>query len=294
MPAARDTKPAPAHAEANLIEALSKLAAKGSYAKPMNAGHGCNAAFGVFSMRNDYAEAVVTLDGSVIALACRRGWLARQADGERICIAPEGIAALRRARSAGSATVAATRAIPKSKSKAAMAALASCRLLQTSPLAWLRGRKDKDGQPLITEAQFAAGERLASDFWHAQLRPRMTVNWSGTALGRHTRRAAPGTGVEISDHVIAARTRVHRALSAVGPELGAILVDVCCHDVGLEAAERAQRLPHRSGKVVLQMALTSLARHYGLLPPQPPPDPFGRLRHWGSDDYRPTLDAWRS
>jgi len=107
------------------------------------------------------------------------------------------------------------------------------------------------------------------------------------------RRAAPGAGVEVSDNAVAARTRVHRALAAVGPELAGILLDVCCLDVGLEAAERAQRWPQRAGKVVLQLALTGLARHYGLLPPEPPPG-VHRLRHWGSDDYRPTLDVWRS
>ena len=110
-----------------------------------------------------------------------------------------------------------------------------------------------------------AGERLAADFWHAQLSPRVTANWSASATSRRERRAAPGFGVELGDNVVAARQRVNRALAAVGPELGGILLDVCCHDVGLEAAERAHGWPQRAGKVILQMALTCLARHYGLL-----------------------------
>ena len=169
---------------------------------------------------------------------------------------------------------------------------ASAGAAQEGPLAWLRRRKDKDGQRLITEPQFAAGERLAADFQRAQLTPRVTADWSAVA-GRRMRRATPGTGVELSDNAVAARTRVHRALAAVGPELAGILLDVCCLDVGLEAAERAQRWPQRAGKVVLQLALTGLARHYGLIPPEPPPG-AQRLRHWGSDDYRPNLDVWRS
>ena len=107
------------------------------------------------------------------------------------------------------------------------------------------------------------------------------------------RRAAPGAGVELSDNVVAARARVRRALAAVGPELAGILVDVCCYDIGLEPAGRTQGWPQRAAKVVLQLALTSLARHYGLLPPRPPPSAY-RLRHWGSDDYRPNLDGWRA
>ena len=96
----------------------------------------------------------------------------------------------------------------------------------------------------------------------------------------------------MGDHVVAARQRIRRALEAVGPELAGILLDVCCHDIGLETAGRAQGWPQRSAKVVLQLALTSLARHYGLLAPEPRPGTH-RLRHWGSEDYRPDLDAWR-
>jgi len=120
----------------------------------------------------------------------------------------------------------------------------------------------------------------------------VTADWSGIAASRRTRRAAPGVGVEMGDHVVAARQRIHRALDAVGPELAGILVDVCCHDVGLEAAGLAQGWPQRAAKVVLQLALTSLARHYGLLAPEPRQG-SSRPRHWGSDDYRPDLEAWR-
>ena len=160
-----------------------------------------------------------------------------------------------------------------------------------TPLQWLRRRKDKSGRPLLTEAQFQAGERLAEDYWHAQLMPRVTANWSALAPGERTRRSAPGAGVEMRDAVAAARQRVGRALAAVGPEMAGLVVDVCCHETGLEAAERSAGWPCRSGKVVLDIALTTLARHYGLIPPERPLST--RLRHWGDADYRPTLDAWR-
>ena len=60
---------------------------------------------------------------------------------------------------------------------------------------------------------------------------------------------------------------------------------------GLEAVETSAGWPCRSGKVVLDIALTTLARHYGLIPPERPL--ATHLRHWGDADYRPTLDAWR-
>ena len=158
-----------------------------------------------------------------------------------------------------------------------------------NPLAWLRSRRDRGGRPLITEVQFNAGQQLAADFWHGQLSPRVTANWSAAAPGRRMRRAAPGVGVEVRDAVISARRRFHRALEAVGPELAGILVNVCCHDMGLEAAGRASGWPQRAAKVVLDLALTRLARHYGMIAPERPI--ASDLRHWGDADYRPSLDT---
>lgn len=295
MPAPDGAALSRAAAERDGLEALRRLSAKGAYAIAAEAAPGADGDFAVFSPRNDFAQAFVTIPAAAFAWAHRRGWLKPEQATGRYRIAAAGIKALRRAKSgASSAPPAATPAArPKSASaKKRNASAASVGGAKEGSLAWLRRRRDKDGQPLVTEPQFAAGERLGADFWHAQLSPRVTADWSGTASNRRTPRAAPGAGIDISDRVVAARQRVHRALDAVGPELAGILVEVCCHDVGLEAAGRAQGWPQRSAKVVLQLALTGLARHYGLLAPAPRPG-SARLRHWGSDDYRPDLDAWR-
>jgi hypothetical protein len=92
--------------------------------------------------------------------------------------------------------------------------------------------------------------------------------------------------------VLAASERVNRALKAVGPEFWGILVDVCCHLKGLEELERSAGWPQRSAKVVLQLALNSLARHYGILGDDEPAHASGiQPRHWGTDDFRPTIDG---
>jgi hypothetical protein len=159
-----------------------------------------------------------------------------------------------------------------------------------SPLAWLARRKDKDGQPLLTNAEFDAGEKLRADFWFAQMTPRVTANWSLLLSGGGVR-GAPDIGPDVRDSVIAARERVRRALAAVGPDLAGVLIDVCCHLKGLEASEKASGWPQRSGKIILQIALRQLARHYGMLPsvPAQSPPPV-RVRHWGTSDYRPQIE----
>ncbi|MGQ0673716.1 MAG: DUF6456 domain-containing protein [Hyphomicrobium sp.] len=162
---------------------------------------------------------------------------------------------------------------------------------EESPLAWLYRRRDKAGAPLISDQQFKAGERLRSDFTLAQMMPRVTIDWSGGG-GPRGRRSAPGVGVEMQDHVVAARERVRRALSAVGPELSGILVDVCCHLKGLEQAERGACWPQRTGRIVLLIALSSLARHYGYDRPENGAGAApNRIRHWGTDDYRPSIGS---
>jgi hypothetical protein len=160
-----------------------------------------------------------------------------------------------------------------------------------SPLAWLRRRKDaRTGRPMLDAAQFAAGERLRADYWFAQLSPRITSNWSALMLPTSGgARSLQGPSAELRDDVIAARQRVTRALAAVGPELSGVLVDVCCHLQGLEAVEAAAGWPQRAGKLVLQLALTRLARHYGLIAEPGQATRERRVLHWGSADYRPIL-----
>ena len=158
-----------------------------------------------------------------------------------------------------------------------------------SPLAWLRRRKGRDGRPLIDAAEFAAGERLRSDYSRALIMPRVTANWTAAVAGRHRDRGA-GAVVDLTETAIAARRRVERALALVGPEFAGLLVDFCCFLKGLEEIERERQWPARSAKVVLRLGLASLARHYGLAARARGPRGSDSLRHWGAGDYRPTID----
>jgi hypothetical protein len=132
-----------------------------------------------------------------------------------------------------------------------------------SPLAWLSRRRGRDGRPLITAEQRLAGERLRLEFTRAQLMPRVSANWQA-AVSHGARAASGGRAGHITDVIVTARQHFRRALDAVGPEFSGLLVDVCCFLKGLEDVERERHWPSRSAKVVLQLGLDRLARHYGL------------------------------
>jgi hypothetical protein len=154
-------------------------------------------------------------------------------------------------------------------------------------LDWLRGRKHSSGAPLLSDELFEAADRLRADYTLAQLEQRVTAdleNWVASG----SRRVGRATQFTAGERALAARDRLNAALSHVGPELSGILLEVCCMASGLEAAERALGLPRRSGRTVLGMALTRLARHYGLIAQEDPAtrDP---LRRWAAPGYLPHI-----
>jgi hypothetical protein len=130
-----------------------------------------------------------------------------------------------------------------------------------SPLAWLARRKGRDGHAMISPNQFIAGEKLRADFTRGHLSPRVTSDWTAPT-GRS--RAQGGGAGEMTDLIVASRQRLRLAMEACGPEFSGLLMDVCCFLRGLEEVERERGWPSRSAKIVLQLGLDRLARHYGL------------------------------
>ncbi len=127
-----------------------------------------------------------------------------------------------------------------------------------SPLSLLARRKDKDGKPFLQPDLVAAGERLREDFELAQLGPRVTQNWerflNGGARGQFNCDTEGGSA--------AARERVLKALSDLGPGLGDVVLRACCFLEGMESVEQRMGWSARSGKIVLRIALMRLKVHY--------------------------------
>ena len=152
--------------------------------------------------------------------------------------------------------------------------------LAESPLGWLARRGH------LAAAELQAGERLRGDFTRARMMPTITSNWSeGRVAGG---KGGAGGFADLTDAALAARDRVSRAIEAVGPDLGDALVDVCCHLKGLETVEKERGWPPRCAKVIVRMALTRLAAHYGLGEAAQGRGRVG-MRAWGAPDFRPRI-----
>lgn len=125
--------------------------------------------------------------------------------------------------------------------------------LGESPLGWLMARG------MISERQFAAGERLRGDWTLAGLGPRVTMRWDASPSG------GKGMAHDRPDPTltqIAARQRFDGAVAHAGSGLSDILWRVICAGEGLAAAEAALGWPKRAAKLVLGLALDRLADFY--------------------------------
>lgn len=128
-----------------------------------------------------------------------------------------------------------------------------------TPLRVLARRKDqKTGRMYLSPDLVQAGERLQRDFEMAQVDVSGGFDWDGVLGGRG------GTSPCGSrrDRRLDARGRFDGAMAAVQPELGEMLLRVCCQEHGMEQVEDDLRMPQRSGKYMLRIALQYLKRHY--------------------------------
>jgi len=247
---------------------LPRLAAPSAYLRAVTGG------FGVFVARNRFRKPVTVISDRVMQGLLSRDFVEPAPDDghksgkperQKYRLGPSGVSFLRRLGARGEDRYAAQHRQMEQK-RLPPDEWTPCRVWVNegeSPIGWLRRRKGSNGRPLLSDAAFDAAERLREDFTLARLMPRVTTDWN-LAPGTAPRRRGPETALAVTDAALAARQRVHDALSAVGPGLSDALLQVCCHLKGLEEAERDLNWPRRSGKLVLAMALDRLAIHYGL------------------------------
>lgn len=128
-----------------------------------------------------------------------------------------------------------------------------------SPLAILARRKDREGNPFLSEDLVQAGERLREDYELAQMGTGLQA-WRQYMKAPHEELYAVAS--EVTCGAEPARARVVAALEALGEGLTDVVLRCCCQLEGLEAAEKHLGWSARSGKVVLRIALMHLRDHY--------------------------------
>jgi len=189
-----------------------------------------------------------------------RRWLSRGGDcaGATDCnVSSDGVSGKAAGRSQGDHSGEAGQAQAQTVRRSRAASLAG----DTNPLDWLRRRKAADGRAFLSDVECDAGERLQRDFMMGQMSARVTTRLD--AFSGSTRQGVWQDGeLSLDERACDARQRFRAALKAVGPEFADVLIEVCCFEKGLEDVERLKGWPRRSGKVVVQMALRALARHY--------------------------------
>jgi hypothetical protein len=123
----------------------------------------------------------------------------------------------------------------------------------------LRAMRGADGAPFLSSEELAAAARLHADWMLGQIGLIGGSNWSAPPRGGTAR--GPGN---VREGVMAAqcdaRARVSDALEALAPQLRRVVERVCLYEEGLEALERAENWPARSGKIALKLGLAQLAR----------------------------------
>jgi len=125
----------------------------------------------------------------------------------------------------------------------------------------LSALRDGAGRPWLDGAELAAAARLKADWERGEIGLVRGSDWRAPPKGSSPR------GADAQQAAMAARCDARRrasdALAALASPLRAVVERVLLREEGLEALERAEAWPARSGKLALKLALAQLAENYG-------------------------------
>lgn len=135
----------------------------------------------------------------------------------------------------------------------------------------------RDSAPFLLPHHVEAARRLAHTFERSRLRQRVTMSYDPTRTGGRSS-GSPVQG-ELSAGAADARKQLADIAAMMPADCWAVLFDICGLDRGLQDVELDRDWPRRGGKLVLRIALSHLAAHYGLQAEARGRD-AQRQRHW--------------
>lgn len=240
---------------ANVARALARLAGAGAVLAPVGEG-----VFGVLPRGDRRRRPLAKLD-AIDVRALEAGGVLARSGSDAFTLSDAGRARLRRdsafpeeAFVAQHAPVVARAAIDARGDVRAVRGLALNTVI--ARLAALRGTNDK---PWLTGAEIAAAQALRADWEAGQAGLTRGSDWSAPPMGGSAR--GPGNVQERAQAARCdARRRVADALDGLAQPLRRVVERVCLREDGLEALERAEGWPARSGKLALKLGLAQLAQ----------------------------------
>lgn len=122
----------------------------------------------------------------------------------------------------------------------------------------LAGLRNAAGRPWLEATELAAANRLRRDWALAEIGMVRGSDWTAAPMGSTPRGANNAQEVALARRCDA-RRRLADALTHLAPALRRVVERVCLHEDGLEALERAEGWPARSGKLALKLGLAQLA-----------------------------------
>lgn len=241
----------------HIARALNRLAAPGAVLAPERGGK----AFGVFLGRDRRRRPVVRLSAAEVRELISTGALRPVDDGAYVLSEAGHARVTREAALPGEGFAAQHRPIVE---RALIDNEGDVRLARGHDadrvLRRLAALRDGAGRTWLDSAELSAAARLKSDWERGEVGLVRGSDWSAPPKG------ATARGVCVHDAAMAARCdarrRVTDALAALAPPLRTVVERVCLHEEGLEALERAEAWPARSGKLALKLALAQLAVCY--------------------------------
>lgn len=133
-----------------------------------------------------------------------------------------------------------------------------------SPLAVLARRKRGSGKAWLSPELVGAGLRFRESWEIAQIGGGLTRDWNRLVAGRVSAGGTPGPGRAGAGATrrLEAEESLSAAIRALGPDLAETVIMAVCQEQGMEDIEQKLDYPARSGKIILRIALNTLARHY--------------------------------
>ena len=236
--------------------ALVHLQQAGSILALEKSGRG----FGVFTKGDRRRRPVARLTATQVRALESAGAIVGSAEPNCFVLSPAGVSRVARAQAAPSeAYIAQHRPIVPRSVMAHDGAAHSVRGHEPNDaVRRLAAMRDVSGAPWFTADELSAATRLCADWERGQIGLTKGSDLAAPPRGQAAR-GAGNTAERLAGAACDARRRVAEALEGLAPLLRRVVETVCFAEQGLEALERAQSWPPRSGKLALKLALAQLA-----------------------------------